>query len=113
MKINQEKTKIMVFNMTKKWQFPPEIGFQNQKFLEITKQSKILGVIISNDLKWSQNTQFIVEKALRRIWTLRRMKKLGLSNEVIFYVYIEEIRSILEFGCPVWNGGISKGDVKK
>ena len=47
---------------------------------------------------------------MSRLWTLRRLKNLGISNDVIYDVYIKEIRSILEFGAPVWSGGISSKD---
>ena len=110
MKINEGKTKIMMFNKSNKLQFPPEIGFTAQKNLEYVSQAKILGIIITDDLKWSENTDFITKKAMSRLWTLRRMKNLGISKDIIYDVYIKEIRSILEFGVPVWNGGISLHD---
>ena len=48
-----------------------------------------------------------------RLWTLRRMKKIGLSNDIIIDVYGKEIRSVLEFGAPVWTGGLTERDAKK
>ena len=73
----------------------------------------MLGLIISDDLKWSLNTQYITERALNEIWTIRRMKNLGLSNNIIYDVYTKEIRSILEFGAPVWTGGLVEADSDK
>ena len=113
LKVNETKSKLMVFNPSKNYQFPLEIGFNHSKLLEVVSSAKILGVIVSNDLKWSLNTEYITKKALSRLWTLRRMKNLGLSNEVIFDVYMKEVRSILEFGVPVWNGGLTLKDSSK
>ena len=113
MKINQEKSKIMVFNMTKNWQFPPEMGFDSQIYLECVREFKILGIIVSDDLKWSQNTSYITERAMSKIWTIRRMKNLGLSNDILIDVYTKEMRSILEFGAPIWTGGLSDIDSNK
>ena len=45
---------------------------------------------------------------MRRIWTLRKLQKLGLSQQFILDVYIKEIRSILEYSVPLWNGGITQ-----
>ena len=87
MNINEGKTKIMMFNMSNKLQFPPEIGFTAQKNLEYVSQAKILGIIITDDLKWSENTDFITKKAMSRLWTLRRMKNLGISKDIIYDVY--------------------------
>ena len=113
MKINQGKTKLMLFNLTKNWQFPPEMGFEEGEKLECVRQSKILGLVISDDLKWYQNTKYITERALSKIWTIRRLKNLGLTNDFIFDVYTKEIRSILEFGAPVWTGGLMDADSEK
>ena len=96
--------------MTNNWQFPPEMGFQVQENLECVRKAKVLGLIVTDDLKWYENTQYITSKAMSRIWTLRRMKNLGLSNDIIFDVYIKEMRSLLEFGVPVWNGAITNDD---
>ena len=52
MKINGAKTKVMSFNMSKAYNFPPEIALSGSDFLEVVTEAKTLGVIISNDLKW-------------------------------------------------------------
>ena len=113
MKVNQGKTKLMTFNLTRNFQFPPEIGFNESNNLEVVSSTRILGLIISDDLKWMQNTEFMTRKAMSRLWTLRRMKNLGLPNSIILDVYIKEIRSILEFGVPVWNGALTSQDSLK
>ena len=51
---------------------------------------KLLGVIITNDLKWDENTDFITKKAFSRLWLLRRLKKLGASNEALIDIYGEK-----------------------
>ena len=113
MKINQEKTKIMVFNPSRKLQFPPEMGFPGQDNLEYVRKFKILGLMVTDNLKWSENTQYITEKSMTRLWILRRMNNLGLDNKVIIDVYIKEIRSILGFCVPVWNEGLNDEDSTK
>ena len=89
------------------------MGFEDEKNLECVRQSKILGLVITDDLKWYQNTKYITERALSKIWTIRRLKNLGLTNDFIFDVYTKEIRSILEFGAPVWTGGLMDADSEK
>lgn len=112
-KINKDKFKVMVFNPTKNFQFPPEMGFEKDEHLEYWRQSKILSIIVTDSLKWSENTKYITEKAMSRIWTLRRIKKLGFDNDAICDVYCQEIRSVLEFGIPVWNGDLTEKDSQK
>ena len=110
MSINQGKTKVMVFNPTKKYHFPPEMKFPGSDLLNVVEEARILGIIISSDLKWTANTDYIISRAMKNIWVLRRLKNLGLDKSIILDVYQKEIRSILEFGAPIWNGNISQYD---
>ena len=68
---------------------------------------------MSNSLKWTENTDLITSKARSRIWTLRRLKKLGFDHKFILEVYIKEIRSILEYCVPLWNGSLTKKESEK
>ena len=48
---------------------------------------KLVGVIVTDDLKWIKNTEYICDKAMTRIWVLRRMKNIGLEAEHIYDTY--------------------------
>ena len=50
MKINTDKTKLMLFNPSKKIDFCPEFEIE-RKCLEIVEEAKLLGVVIRSDLK--------------------------------------------------------------
>ena len=63
---------------------------------------------MTDNLKWDANTQYICSKAIKRMWTLRRLKSLGADLQCLKDVYEKEIRSILEFAVPVWHNSISK-----
>ena len=109
LKIKEKKTNVMKFNFSKANDFPPELrvnGFKDQ--LEVMSETKLLGVIVTNDLKWSGNTDYICKKAYKKMWTLRRMKVLNVEPLVILDVYLKEIRSVLELAVPAWHSGLSK-----
>ena len=38
---------------------------------------------------------------------------MGLSQKFILDVYVKEIRSILEYNAPLWNGGITSSESQK
>ena len=42
---------------------------------------------------------------------LRRLKKLGASQEDFLDVYLKQIRSLAEFAVPVWNSSIGGEDI--
>ena len=108
--INKKKTQVMIFNKSRKWDFPPEIHFSDGKQLNVITETKLVGVIISEDLTWHKNTAYICKKAREKLWILRRMLSLCLGDEQLFDVYCKEIRSLLEFAVPVWHPGITKNE---
>ena len=96
------------FNFSKNDDFPPEFeinGFDQQ--LEVTQQTKLLGIILTNDLKWESNTEYICTRAYQKIYILRRLKKLDMEPLFMLDVYIKEIRSILELAVPAWHSGLT------
>ena len=62
MELNEEKTKFMIFNFTKKRQFTTRLNL-NGKNVENVNEMKLLGTIITNDLKWNKNTKFLIKRA--------------------------------------------------
>ena len=109
MMINHKKTKIMLFNNSRKYDFPPEVYFSDKKNLEVISEMKLLGVIVSDDLKWKKNTDFSCQKARQKLWTLRRMKRMNMDPSHIWDVYTKEVRSLLELAVPVWHSGLTTG----
>ena len=71
----------------------------------------ILGVIITSNLNWQAQTDYMCKKAYSRIWILRRLKPLGANQEELIDVYIKQIRCILEFAVAAWNPGLTKGQI--
>ena len=109
MKINFKKTKLMLFNRSKTIDLMPELCLQGNE-INLVEKMKTLGVIITSDLKFSSNTEFIVKKAFGRIWMLRRLKNLGADTGQLIDVYIKQIRSVLELAVPVWHSSLTVAD---
>lgn len=108
MKINPRKTKVISFNKSRKFDFPPELHFSDSLNLAVVSELKLVGVVLTNNLKWQQNTNYICEKATQKLWTLRRLKRLKFDDCKIFDVYTKEVRSLLELAVPVWHSGLTK-----
>ena len=63
--LNQKKTKVMLFNFTENHKFITSLKL-NGETLDVVQQAKLLGVIISNDLKWDKNTEYLIFNLNRR-----------------------------------------------
>ena len=97
-----EKTKLMVFNPGISRDFLPRFNFNNRE-LEVVEETKLLGVILRNDLSWSSNTNYMVKRANKKLWSLKRLRKLGANNKDLVDVYCKQVRSILEFSVSAWH----------
>ena len=71
-------------------------------------EPKLLGVIISRDLKWDSHVKHIHQKASKRLYYLRELKRSGVPTKLLCKVYISIIRPVLEYACPVWCCSLSK-----
>ena len=108
MVIKEKKTNVMKFNFSKTNDFPPELyidGFKEQ--LHVITETKLLGVLLTPDLKWAANTEYICKKAYGKMWTLRRMKALDIEPLLILDVYLKEVRSVVELAVPAWHSGLT------
>ena len=87
--------------------FPTEVRLGVDEFLEVRKELTILGIIIQPNLKWNSNTESICKKAYRNMWTIRRMKVLGMDTFALLDYYMKEVRIHLELAVPVWHSGLT------
>ena len=112
MKINLTKTKLMVFNPSVTKDFLPHFEVEGTE-IELVEQTKLLGVIVTSNLSWTANTDYIVERCISKMWMIRRLKKLGASSSDLLDVFCKQIRSLLEFSVPVWNSSLIGEDIAK
>ena len=69
--------------------------------------AKVLGFYINNKLTWDDHIQKIVAKANSRLHLLRAMMRAKFPKDALISFYVSSIRSILEYGAPVWNFNIT------
>ena len=94
MKINKKKTKTMIFNYTDKYQFSTRLNIDGEP-IEVIDSTRLLGTIITNDLRWDLNTSHIVRKSNARMELLRRVATFGTSVDDLRNIYILFVRSNL------------------
>ena len=100
MKLNQKKTKIMLINFTKNYQFATRLKLNNSN-IEQVREAKVLGTILSDDLLWNKNCANIIKKCHSRMQLLRVVASFGTNKDMMKLIYIQIIRVILEGSCQV------------
>ena len=97
----------MIFNFTNNFKFSTR-NTLNGTNIEIKDKTKLLGVLLTDDFKWEDNTNMLVKKANARMQLLRKYAtftrdKSELKKHLRFFV-----RSILEQSCVVWHSSLTK-----
>ena len=67
MMLNPLKTKAMMFNPLLKWDFQPILSTNGSDILDVVEEYKILGYVMRSDLKTTSNTDYICQRAYKRM----------------------------------------------
>ena len=111
MMINQRKTLNIQFNFTKDKQFFTDIVLKKEK-LQSVNQTKLLITIITDELKWDENTKYIIRKANQKMRMLHKFSKFTKNNSHIMHIFKFQVRSVLEYCSTVWHSSLTKSDSK-
>ena len=101
--INQEKSKAMLFNRAKKHDFSPELYLTPGSRLEVVEVMKLVGYQLRSDMRTITNTEYIIKRAWKRMWVVRRLKTLGASEQELLSVLRAQVLSVLQFATPAWS----------
>ena len=110
MQVNTVKTTAMLFNPTQNDDLVPNLTIEGTT-IQTAEELKILGLVIRKDLSWKSNTKQMTNKAYGRLWMIRRLKLNGANLTDLLEVYQKQIRSVLEFGAPVWTSGLTREEI--
>ena len=78
--------------------FKPEFTIGGSETLEEKKEATLLGVQVSSSLCWESQVQHMI--ASKSVWTLRRMKSLGVDTATLTQFWRTEGRVHLESQAP-------------
>ena len=109
MLLNSAKTKYMLINFCHSAQFQTRLFIKNT-LLEQVRETKLLGVIISDDLSWHSNTKYLVSKAYKRMTILRNLYEFNVPRDDMIKIYILFIRSVVEQSSVIWSSSLTKED---
>ena len=89
MKLNVDKSKYMIINYTQNYQINTRL-YMEEKLLQQISETRLLGLIIRDDLSFKSNTQSIVKRAYKRMLILH----IGRFNYCVCIVYKISIRVV-------------------
>ena len=93
--------------MSRNKQFTTNLHLNNEP-IDIINEARLLGLYLSNDLKWNLNTKKIVQKGNIAMKNLHTASKFTSSIKDLKAIYFSKVRSNLEYACTIWHSGLSK-----
>ena len=101
--LNESKCKELRISFTKSESILEPITINNTN-IEIVLSVKLLGVMISNDLKWNVHVEMICKKVATRLYFLRQLKRTKVpTNDLLSFYTTASIRPVAEYVCPVFH----------
>ena len=107
--INENKCNVITFNFSH-FNTAPQNLTLNDKVIKPVNTIKLLGVYLTNDLKWTANTNNICSKVNQRLYIISKLKHFGLQIEELITAWRSIIRPITEYAVPLWHSGLTEGD---
>ena len=103
--LNEAKCKeLQICFARSKRSFPPVVI--NNKNIEVVKSAKLLGLFISDDLKWNAHVSEIVKKVTSRLYLLSQLKRAGLDPLELVFFYTTCIRPVAEYACETFHNSL-------
>ena len=84
----------MIFNETRNYQFASRL-YINGSLMETVHETTLLGVVITDNLTWHENTKLLVKRAYRRTIILTKLFEFNVPQSDLINIYILFIRSVL------------------
>ena len=106
-KINPQKTKFMIFKITRARRADIKLTIDNQK-LEQVNELKFLGLTFTENLNWNKHCEHLIKKANRRIYQLYKLRYAGFSSRNLVLIYKTWIRPLFTYANAAWIAVSSK-----
>ena len=102
----------MIIDFAKSKALPDPIVI-NDHTVERVSTYKYVGVMLNNDLSWSNNTDYIIPKLNSRLYCLRKLKQFNADFYILRIFYQLVIKSAFTYCCVCWCGNITKRDINR
>ena len=96
----------MIMNFCKSMKFQTRLRINNDLMRQV-HEVRLLGLIISDTLKWNSNTDMLIKRAYKRVTILRKLTNFNIPISDLIHIYKLYVRSALEQSSVVWSASIS------
>ena len=108
----EAKCYMISFNFSSRNTVPTNLQL-NGNIIKSVNSLTLLGIILTDDLSWRENTANICQKVNRKFYLLWKLKQFGLKQEELLTAWKVLLRPIAEYVAPLWHSGLLKSDSEK
>jgi hypothetical protein len=101
--LNTKETSEIIVDFRKHCTDPPPL-YINGECVERVHTLRFLGVLISDNISWSENIKAVCEKAQQQLHFLRVLRKYNLNSNLLRTFYRSSIESLLTYCITIWYG---------
>ena len=102
MRVNKNKTQLLCLNASKHSEITTFIRSGNDE-IESSNSLKILGFNFDKNPSASHHVGIVIEKFYGKLWTLRFLKRSGLSRERLLQIYYTVILPFVEYSSVIYH----------
>ena len=106
LQLNPFKCKELITSFTRTPPNHNSLSIELSPLERVVITSKLLGVRMRNDLKWNDRVDHVTNKAAKRLYLLRQLKRADVEKVNLIKLYCSCIRSVLEYGCQLFHSSI-------
>ena len=109
--LNPVKCSVLRVSLSPSLTTPPVYTILNVSLCSVSKQ-RDLGILVKNDLTWSDHYNYISSKAYRSLNLIRRTISVSSSTKTKKSLYLSLVRSQLTYCSQLWRPNMIK-DIKR
>ena len=106
MKINPNKCAVLSYKFNEKPVTLPPLSIDGSQ-LKLVNSVSLLGAKLSDDLKWTLNTENIITKCNAKLYMLSKLKAFKVARQDLIKIWTTFIRPIAEYVAPLWHSSLT------
>lgn len=79
----------------------------NNKPITSINSAKLLGIQISNDLKWDNHVNSLINRASKKLYLIIQLKRSGANVKHLLQTYKSMVRPVIEYGSEIFHPGLT------
>jgi len=80
----------------------------SEETIEQVASFKLLGITVTDSLRWGDHVAAVTAKASKRLWFLKKTQTSRCTTQSdLVYCYEAVIRPVMEYASPVWHSSLT------